>query len=359
MNTIARGRELFTQDQRNSFMEIPEDECSIGSYYTLSNYDIEIINKRRRPENKIGFAIQLSVLRYPGWSYTHIENIPSAVIEYISKQINVSTEAFKGYPKRENTLWEHLNEIRDEYKFISFTADEYKLTLEYVSRLALENENTIYLITECLDFLRKNRIILPAITTLERLIWESKEYAEKKIVSTIAESLTIAQKSKLDEVLSLNHPNDSTKTLLAWLKEPIGFPSPDNFLKVVDKIEYIRKLNLELLKINHLHQNRINQIYKLGFRYEPYAFRRFDKDKRYTILVIFLLNLSKELTDKAFDIHDRQILSLLSKGRKAQEEIQKQNGKKLNEKVIHFANMGSALIKSKDEGVDPFDAIKS
>ncbi|GMQ61390.1 hypothetical protein AN2V17_06190 [Vallitalea sp. AN17-2] len=85
MNTIARGRELFTQEQRSSFMEIPEDECSIGSYYTLSNYDIKIINKRRRPENKIGFAIQLAVLRYPGWPYTHIDNIPSAVIEYISK----------------------------------------------------------------------------------------------------------------------------------------------------------------------------------------------------------------------------------------------------------------------------------
>ncbi|GMQ61389.1 Tn3 family transposase [Vallitalea sp. AN17-2] len=233
------------------------------------------------------------------------------------------------------------------------------MTFEYVSRSALENDNTIYLMTECLEFIRKNRIIFPAITTLERLIWESKEYAEKKIISTIAESLTIAQKSKLDEVLSLDHPNDKTKTLLAWLKEPTGFPSPDNFLKVVDKIEYIRKLNLETLKVNHLHQNRIIQIYKLGFRYEPYAFRRFDKDKRYTILAIFLLNLSKELTDKAFEIHDRQILNLLSKGRKAQEAIQKQNGKKLNEKVIHFANLGSALIKAKDEGIDPFDAIES
>ncbi len=99
MNTIARGRELFTPDQRKSFMQIPEDECTIGSYYTLSNQDIEIINKRRRPENKIGFAVQLSVLRYPGWAYTHIENIPNDVIEYIAKQINVSPESFKDYPQ--------------------------------------------------------------------------------------------------------------------------------------------------------------------------------------------------------------------------------------------------------------------
>ena len=294
MNTISRGRELFTLEQRKIFMKIAEDECSIGAYYTLSTQDIQIINNRRRPENKIGFAIQLCVLRYPGWPYTHVEDIPTTVIDYISKQINVPVESFKKYPQRENTLWEHLKEIRNEYKFILFTNDEYKLTFEYISRLALENENTLYLIIQCLDFLRKNKIIMPAITTLERLIWEAKEYAEKKVITIITDSLTVNQKNKLDEILSLEHPNDKTKTILAWLKEPVGFPSPDNFIKLIEKIEYIRSLNLDLLKVPNLHQNRINQMYKLGLRYEPYAFRRFDNDKRYAILYIFLLNLSKD-----------------------------------------------------------------
>ena len=49
---------------------------------------------------------------------------------------------------------------------------------------------------------------------------------------------------------------------------------------------------------------------------------------------MYLLQLAQELTHTAFEIHDRQILSLLSKGRKAQEEIQRKNGKKLNEKII-------------------------
>lgn len=59
MNNIQRGRELFTLEQRKLFMKILEDECSIGAYYTLSTHDINIINNRRRPENKTGFAIQL------------------------------------------------------------------------------------------------------------------------------------------------------------------------------------------------------------------------------------------------------------------------------------------------------------
>lgn len=72
----------------------------------------------------------------------------------------------------------------------------------------------------------------------------------------------------------------------------------------------------------------------MSMRYEPYAFRDFKENKRYTLLTILLINLSKDLIDKAFEVHDRQMLTLISKGRKAQEEIQKNNGKKLNEKIV-------------------------
>jgi hypothetical protein len=72
---IARGRELLTPEQRQAFMQIPEDEWVLGTYYTFSKRDLEIINKRRREENRLGFAVQLAVLRYPGWPYTHIKSI--------------------------------------------------------------------------------------------------------------------------------------------------------------------------------------------------------------------------------------------------------------------------------------------
>lgn len=146
---------------------------------------------------------------------------------------------------------------------------------------------------------------------------------------------------------------------MGWLKEPPGHPSPETFLKLIERLEYIREMELETVKISHLHRNRLLQLSRLGSRYEPYAFRDFQENKRYSILTVYLLHLTQELTDKAFEIHDRQILSLLSKGRKAQEEIQKQNGKKLNEKVIHFTNIGQALIKAKEEKLDVFEVLES
>ena len=356
---VARGRELLTPEQRLALMQIPEDEWVLGTYYTFSKRDLEIINKRRREENRLGFAVQLAVLRYPGWPYTHIKSIPDSVIHYISKQIGATSSSLSLYPQRENTLWDHLKEIRSEYDFVTFTLKEYRMAFKHLHQLALENGDAIHLLHECIDFLRKNKIILPAITTLERMVWEARAMAEKKLFNTVNQSLTNEQKEKLEEIITSQHPSESNKTILGWLKEPPGHPSPETFLKVIERLEYIRGMELETVQISHLHRNRLLQLSRLGSRYEPYAFRDFQENKRYSILTVYLLHLTQELTDKAFEIHDRQILSLLSKGRKAQEEIQKQNGKKLNEKVIHFTNIGQALIKAKEEKLDVFEVLES
>ncbi|UPG66160.1 Tn3 family transposase [Metabacillus endolithicus] len=356
---IARGRELLTPEQRQAFMQIPEDEWILGTYFTFSKRDLEIVNKRRREENRLGFAVQLAVLRYPGWPYTHIKSIPDSVLQYISKQIGASPSSLSHYPQRENTLWDHLKEIRSEYDFVTFTLREYRMTFKHLHQLALENGDAIHLLHECIDFLRKNKIILPAITTLERMVWEARAMAEKKLFNTVSQSLTNEQKEKLEEIITSQLPSESNKTILGWLKEPPGLPSPETFLKVIERLEYIREIELGTVKISHLHRNRLLQLSRLGSRYEPYAFRDFQENKRYSILTVYLLNLTQELTDKAFEIHDRQILSLLSKGRKAQEEIQKQNGKKLNEKVIHYTNIGQALIKAKQEKLDVFEVLES
>ncbi|MEX3624924.1 Tn3 family transposase [Viridibacillus arvi] len=356
---IARGRELLTPEQRQALMQIPEDEWVLGTYYTFSKRDLEIINKRRREENRLGFAVQLAVLRYPGWPYTHIKSIPDSVIHYITKQIGASPSSLSLYPQRENTLWDHLKEIRSEYDFVTFTLKEYRMTFKYLHQLALENGDAIHLLHECIDFLRKNKIILPAFTTLERIVWEARAMAEKKLFNMVNQSLTNEQKEKLEEIITSQHPSESNKTILGWLKEPPGHPSPETFLKVIERLEYIRGMELETVQISHLYHNRLLQLSRLGSRYEPYAFRDFQESKRYSILTVYLLHLTQELTDKAFEIHERQILSLLSKGRKAQEEIQKQNGKKLNEKVIHFTNIGQALIKAKQEKLDVFEVLES
>lgn len=52
---IARGRELLTSKQRQTLMQMPEDEWVLGTYYTFAKRDLEIINKRREKKTVVRF----------------------------------------------------------------------------------------------------------------------------------------------------------------------------------------------------------------------------------------------------------------------------------------------------------------
>jgi len=352
-----RGRELLTAEQRDELMRIPSgSDWDLGTYYTFSQYDLDVINGHRRDYNRLGFAVQLAVLRFPGWPLSDLKTIPDSVLNYIAEQIGADVGAFSLYAQRGPTRREHIEEIRQAYGYRNFTQQEYQSSSQIMLNYALENGNAIYLLRAVIDELRKQKIILPAMTTLERIVWEARERADEKILGQLTSSLTPVQVEKLEQILS--QMPESNKTYLAWLRETPGSCSPDAFLKTAEKLVFLRGLQLQI-DTNGIHPNRLRQLSKVGARYEPHIFRRFNDPKKNAILVAYLHDLLQDLTDMAFDIHDRQIMQLLSKGRKTQDEIQKKNGKSINEKITHFADLGAALIKSRSEGTDPFAALEA
>ena len=355
---MASPEILLTEVQRLEFTEIPQniDRYEIIKFYTFSNDDIKIINKHRKNYNRLGFAVQLAMLRNPGWPFSMVNTIPRSVLNYISEQIDVNPEELQLYARRENTRLEHLKEIRLIYGFRYFSKQDSLHLIKKLILAAMENNNIISLIKLAINEIKKQKIIIPVITTIEKIVSEAMSKADEEIFKSINDSITNEQKYKLDMILTFNV--ESKKTKLGWLKEDVGYSSPKSFSDVIEKLEFIRNLNLKI-NLLEIHQNRIRQLSRLGAKYEPSSFRRFDERKRYALLALYLYDLSQTLTDKAIEIHDRQINTLLSKGRKKQEELHKQNSKSLNEKIVHYVDIGTALIKAKKENIDPFKVLES
>jgi TnpA family transposase len=143
----ARVREFLTPEERVRYMQIPDDisEWELGTYFTFSQHDIGVINRHRRGYNRLGFAVQLCVLRYTGWTLADIKDIPEALLRYIANQIKVDIEVFAYYAQREATRYEHLEEIRNEYGFSTFTAADYRKLSKYLYPHAMVNGNAIHL----------------------------------------------------------------------------------------------------------------------------------------------------------------------------------------------------------------------
>ncbi|MHF13017.1 DUF4158 domain-containing protein, partial [Listeria monocytogenes] len=49
-------KELLTQEQRKEILNLNNlSEFEFTSYYSLSDYDIDVINRHRREHNRLGF----------------------------------------------------------------------------------------------------------------------------------------------------------------------------------------------------------------------------------------------------------------------------------------------------------------
>lgn len=173
---------------------------------------------------------------------------------------------------------------------------------------AMENSNIIGLIKLALIKIKQGKIIVPGITTIEKAVNEAIIAADNEVIEILNKNLTKQQKDKLDSLISLQ--NKDSKTKLGWLKEDVGNSSPKTFIEVVKRLEFIGELQLNP-NIKLLHENKIRQLYRLGSKYEAYSIRRFEAKKRYSILVLYLHELSKNLVNKSIEIHERQINILL------------------------------------------------
>src|SRR5712692_2754446 len=96
-------RELLTESQRLSFHAPPSDERGMVRHYTLSAEDLALINRRRGDPNRLGFAVMLCYLRFPGRILQPGEQPPVALCAFVAEQLGVKAAHFGDYAERDQT----------------------------------------------------------------------------------------------------------------------------------------------------------------------------------------------------------------------------------------------------------------
>jgi len=199
---MPKSRPLLNAEQRNLFMRIPQDlsDREIARYYTFSPQDLAIIREQHNLHNRIGFAVQLAVLRFPGRTLTEIPHIPDRILNYIAEQLGVPAEKFSDYGQRTMTISEHLAKICRLFGYRTYGWREMIQVSRQLLPLAMESEQRLPLIEIALLVMREQHIIAPAMPTIERLVWSVHRMARRRVYRHLTRSLTTQQRITLDEV---------------------------------------------------------------------------------------------------------------------------------------------------------------
>ena len=106
-------RGLLNEADRKRLFEAPVDDASLIRLYSLSDDDRDFILSKRGARNQLGMAVQLSLLRYPGFGLRSESGAPATLIQFLARQIGVPWPVFQDYARRDTTRREHFREAAE------------------------------------------------------------------------------------------------------------------------------------------------------------------------------------------------------------------------------------------------------
>jgi TnpA family transposase len=85
-------REFLTAAEREAVLAFPEEEENLLQYHTLSIRDLATVRRHRGGDhNRLGFAVQLWYLHYPGRVLAENETPPAALLAMVAAQLDVQS----------------------------------------------------------------------------------------------------------------------------------------------------------------------------------------------------------------------------------------------------------------------------
>lgn len=113
---------FLSAEQRNNYgrySRVPSAQ-DIARYFHLDDADRTLIAKKRGDHSRLGFAVQLSTVRYLGTFLENPMDVPSAVLCALAKQLQIeSINDASAYGTGEQR-WLHATEIREVYGYVEF-----------------------------------------------------------------------------------------------------------------------------------------------------------------------------------------------------------------------------------------------
>ncbi len=350
-------RALLSATDRDSLLAVPETRDEVIRQYTLSERDRSLIRQRRGDANRLGFAVQLCLLRYPGNGLPVDAVLPSTFVRWVARQLRIDPSCWPQYAQRAETRRDHLLELRAYLGVTPFGLSDFRQTVHALAELAVQTDKGVVLAAHALDTLRRRRVIIPPLDVIERVCAEAITRANRRIYAALTESLSTVHRQRLDELLT--RKDGSTMTRLAWLRQSPATPNSRSMLEHIGRLNAWQALDLPAGIDRRVHQNRLLKIAREGGQMTPADLAKFEPQRRYATLVAVALDGMATVTDEIIELHDHIIGRMFNAAKHTHQQQFQASGKAINDKVRLYGRIGQALLDAKQSGDDPFAAIEA
>ncbi|MCF4164657.1 Tn3 family transposase [Zavarzinia compransoris] len=351
---MARRR-LLTEGQWAHFLAVPSDERELIRHYTFDRDDLDIVAVKRTARNRLGYAVLLCYLRYPGRMPDPDEIPPSALLAFVARQVGAEADDYADYRRRGQTRREQMADLMEQTGYRSFDRAAFGALASWLLSIAQVNRDPMALATALVNELRQRRILLPSAAVLELILHQARGRAERIIYRIVVQALG---RDGGGRVAALLEPwADAGVAMLAWLRSAPKAPAPRNLVAVVDRLEALRGLAVDRVVQDQVPDAAFERLAAEGVRMTVQHLRDLSPVRRDALLAAVAIRMETALTDAALAMFDKLMVSL---GRRAENRTSEKTLKTMKETRSQLQTIIAAcraVIDAREAGRNPFEAL--
>jgi hypothetical protein len=318
----------------------------LARYFHLDDADHAVIAKKRGDHNRLGFAVQLSTVRYLGTFLDDPMAVPAVVLNTLAKQLCMNVgEGGLIYSAGEQR-WLHATEIRGAYGYVEITEQRaaFRLTRWLYALCWTGTDRPRVLFERATTWLVMHKVLLPGCTTLERYIARLRSRVEERLWRSLADGIGKEQQTKLEDLLAV--PAGSRSSQLDRLRTgPVTVSGP-SLIQALLRLRSVRELRIKLPPATHIPAVRIAALARFAGAAKASAVLRLPNPRRLATLVAFVYCLEATALDDALEVLEGLLRDLFGDAVKADKKSRLRTLKDLDQAAATLAIACRMLIDS-------------
>lgn len=294
--------------------EPSEDE--LARNWSLASADLVETSHCRGDDHRRRYALRLCMLRTYGRFLDDYRQAPLRIVNHLSRQLQLAPVLVLDHPDRAQTEREQALRIRRYLGLQSFDEDAEARLRDWLREGVLDGRNVAELLARVEDRLRDWQIVLPAPSTLDRIVTSEAARATTALFDTVANQLPDGLRAAIDLLIEV--PKGDARSSLFRLKDYPKNAKASTIKGDIVRLHLIEELLADGNDLAEIDPKIIRQFGQLGRRYDAGDLRRFAKPKRDALVGCYLIEARKTLLDQLVEMNDQFLTGM---NRRAQNAV--------------------------------------
>lgn len=312
-------------------------------YFYLDDADHLMIDTKRGDHNRLGFALQLSTVRFLGTFLEDPMAVPDMVLQTLARQLKVTT--FDQMPRycSGNQRWGHAAEIRSTYGFCDWIDPPigFRLSRWLYALCWTGTEQPSVLFDRATTWLLAHKVLLPGCTTLERFVARLRSRVEMRLWKRLGYDITDEQRARLENLLTV--PPKGRSSWLDQLRSGPVHVSGRALVKAIRRLQAVRDLGIRL-PATGVPPSRIASLARFAGTAKVTAISRLPPLRRLATLVAFIHSLEAAAQDDVIDVLDILLHEIFSDAIKEDKKARLRSIKDLDRAATTLATACRAFL---------------